>query len=221
MKKIILAISCIAGLSLSASAQFLRFGVKGGLTGTFSEFQSTSSHENLKNELGIGGYVGGQAEVSFKNKSDKFKMQLEVLGNFNSLRNEIGTMTLMTANSKMDVYSISVPILAKYFFQPNFSLYLGPTFNFNLHAKHGMKPQTGNEWVYSNSDDINKALNPFQVGGMIGANYYIKKGFYVEARYQMIMPDVTTNNIAHPSPEYGAINNISVGVGYKFRNKAK
>ena len=220
MKKFVLAITCLAGISLSASAQYVRFGVKGGVTGTLANLESTPFYRNDGNELGVGGYIGGQAEVSFKKRTDKFKMQLEVLANYNTLRNEIETLGFVDGDTRMNIHSVAIPLLAKYFFQPNFSLYVGPTFNINFLSRYATKVEPSTKWAYSNEDNAKKALNPFQVGVMAGANYYIHKGLYLEARYQLIAPSVT-DNTTYGIPNYGNINNFSIGLGYKYKNRAK
>ena len=121
-------------VSLSNQAQFVRFGVKAGAGISNSSFESLG-YNNVSNRIGFNGFAGGLAEFSFKSKSDKFKLQVEANYNFNQLNTEYEYFR-DDYNSKFMIHSIQVPILAKYFFTPSFSMYLGPTANFNLAGRH-------------------------------------------------------------------------------------
>ncbi len=204
MKKLILTTGALLSLASFANAQHVRLGVKGGLNTSLASLESNSL-TNVSNKFGFGAYAGGLAEFSLRKKSDKFKLQLEANYNLTQLKHGYSVAGL-DGDSKAMLHSINIPLLAKYFFVPRFSLYAGPTANINLASSYKI-----------NDNDANflTDLKPFQLGGMIGANYYLRKGMFIEARYHAVIPDVfETGGFA---PEYGPIHNFQIGLGYKFR----
>ncbi|RQO31336.1 hypothetical protein DBR32_05060 [Taibaiella sp. KBW10] len=207
MKKIMLSAVALAALGTTVNAQSVRFGIKGGANFSTAAVENTTF--DTKAPFGIGGYAGGLAEFSFKKPSDKFKAQLEVNYDFYNLRTKYATPTGDVIGINR-VHAISVPLVGKYFITPSFSVFLGPSFNFNLASNANTKSGSVKSDKLSTKDD----LNTFQLGGVVGANYYIVKGFFVEARYNYITPELykSSRNVS----DFGAIHNIQVGVGYKF-----
>lgn len=210
MKKSIITLAALASFATAAQAQHVRFGVKAGATGSFSTM-SKPIYSNVQDKFGLGAYAGGLAEISFINKSDKFKLQVEALFNLTNLPSDMKRGGF-SQSLNMSVQSVSVPVLAKYFFTPRFSLYAGPTANFNLGATS--KLDIGGT---KSTSDLGGELNSFQLGGMVGANYYVWKGLFLEAKFHAVTPDLTTPNTLSITPTYGTINNISLGLGFKFR----
>ncbi len=208
MKKVLLTIAAFSGLTVAANAQYARFGVKaGGMLTTAS--RTNVGATNLENKLAPGLYAGGLVEFSFKSKSDKFKLQLEADYSYMTIRHDY----LDRGNDVDDrarAHMVSVPVLAKYFFTPSFSLYAGPSANLNLSSNAKKAVINGSESNSSTNDDVNK----FQLGAMAGVNYYIYKGFFVEARYHALLPEYYKANPLFP--DYGTIHNFQLGVGYKF-----
>jgi hypothetical protein len=206
MKKFVLTTLSLGLLSLSSQAQFVRFGVKGG-AGIASANLESVGFNNVNDRIGFNGFVGGLAEFSFNSRSDKFKMQVEANYNFNQLNTDYEYFR-SDYQSKYMVHSITIPVLAKYFFTPSFSMYLGPSAHLNVGGTH--KYEVG---AVSTSVSTGDDLQAFQIGGMLGANYYIYKGFFVEARYNMIAPELTKSNVPI---QFGPIHNVTLGLGYKF-----
>lgn len=215
MKRLVLSIFCLGLFAFSASAQYLRFGIKGA--GTFS----TAGFPEVEGagQLGGGAFLGGLGEISFKKKSDKFKAQVEVLGHYNTLRHEIDEASSPFDQLRLDIYSISVPVLAKYFIKPQFSVFAGPTFNFNIQEDFARR-QGSNDWQFASEEEVKEITQPFQIGAAIGLDYYIKKGFFIEARYHPVFQlQADKGSTVLPMP--GMIQKVSLGLGYKFKNKAR
>ncbi|WP_129019595.1 porin family protein [Edaphocola flava] len=207
MKKMILSVAALAAVATTTNAQSVRFGVKGGAN--FSNSMLENKTSGVTSPFGVGGYAGGLVEFSFKKPSDKFKLQLEANYDFYNLRTK-ATVNNATVVSINRFHSISVPLEAKYFITPSFSVFAGPTFNFNLASNTNLK--TGS--TQGDRTETSDYLNPFQIGGVVGANYYIVKGFFVEARYNYIAP--RPYDRVFGVNDLGATNNIQVGIGYKF-----
>ena len=212
MKKIILSVAALTAVATTTTnAQSVRFGVKGGANLSNSMLENKSS--GVTSPFGVGGYAGALLEFSFKTPADKFKLQLEANYDFYNLRTK-GKVNNENVVSINRFHSISVPLEAKYFITPSFSVFAGPTFNFNLASNASLK--TGS--TQSDKTETSVFLNPFLVGGVVGANYYIVKGFFVEARYNYIAPKPYDRTFG--VNDLGATNNIQIGIGYKFdRNK--
>ncbi|RYD99726.1 MAG: PorT family protein [Sphingobacteriales bacterium] len=208
MKKVLLTIAAFSGLTVAANAQYARFGVKaGGMLTTAS--RTNVGTTNFENKLAPGLYAGGLVEFSFKSKADKFKLQLEADYSYMTIRHDYLDRG-NTVDDRSRAHMVSVPVLAKYFFTPDFSLYAGPSANLNLSSNAKTEVLNGSEFNRSTNDDVNK----FQLGAMVGLNYYIYKGFFVEARYHALLPEYyKANNLV---PDYGTIHNFQLGVGYKF-----
>lgn len=203
MKKIILSVAALAAVATTTNAQSVRFGVKGGVNLSNSMVEDATA--GVTSPFGVGAYAGGLAEISFIKPTDKFKGQLEVNYDLYHLKLKLGDTKTINR-----IHAISVPLVGKYFITPSFSVFAGPTFNFNLASEAYSRKGDVKTDAVATTDN----LTPFQVGGVAGLNYYIVKGFFVEARYNYISPrpfdQVAVNNL-------GATNNIQVGIGYKFR----
>lgn len=216
MKKIILALTGVLVLNMGSFAQSVDFSAKVGVTGSLSNLQSTTTLRNESNQLGIGGYFGAAAAIAFKEPSSPFRLQVELLASYNSLQTEIGNNILMLGYSRLDVHSFYVPVLVKYALSPKFSFYAGPSVNLNFIARFGTKvyPQQV-KWVFKEKGEVNKALNRAQFGLVAGAQYNISSRLFLDLRYQNIFPQVIAENI-YEIPQYGFINNVSLGLGYRF-----
>ena len=206
MKKVLLTIAALSGLTAAANAQYARFGLKaGGMLTTAS--RSDAGISNTENKFAPGLYAGGLVEFSFKSRSDKFKLQAEVDYSYMTIRHQF-SIAGNSYDARSRAHMVSVPILAKYFFTPSFSLYAGPSANLNLSSNSKVTTNT-TEISRGTNDDV----NVFQIGAMAGLNYYIYKGFFVEARYHAILPDYYKSATL---ADYGTIHNFQLGVGYKF-----
>jgi len=208
MKKVLLTIAAFSGLTVAANAQYARFGVKaGGMLTTAS--RNNTGISNLENKFAPGLYAGGLIEFSFKSKADKFKLQVEADYSYMTVRHNF-TLSNQNLDDRSRAHMVSIPVLAKYFFTPSFSLYAGPSANLVLSSNGKTTGLNTGEYNSNTKDDINM----FQFGAMAGVNYYIYKGFFVEARYHALLPDYYKAGTIRP--EYGAIHNFQLGVGYKF-----
>lgn len=208
MKKVLLTIAALSGLTVAAEAQYARFGVKaGGLMTTASKDNTNVS--NVANKFSPGLYAGGLVEFSFKSRADKFKLQVEADYSYMTIRHTFTSAGNESVDDKSRAHMVTIPVLAKYFFTPSFSLYAGPTANLNV-SSNGKTIRSGVEYNASSNDDVNK----FLIGAMAGVNYYIYKGFFVEARYHALLPEYYKANPI--KPDYGTIHNFQLGVGYKF-----
>lgn len=219
MKKIAFMATALALVSSLSYAQSpIRFGVKGGAN--LSHLNSTPDNANIteKNRFAPGAYGGFLMEVSGPAGS-KLKGQIEALYNLHRYSNHYNAsalgLNLADVKQTTTLHSISVPVMVKYFPLPALSFNAGASVNFNLAADEAFD----NELVgvgFATNRDIKEAdyLNPVQVGALVGATYYIYKGFFVDARFNYQFGSmVKTKN--DNDPIYRT-NDIQLGIGYKF-----
>lgn len=209
MKKVsallLLAVMTTATYAQNKTKSPLRFGVKAG--GNLSHLGTSDDpiFGTVKNSFGLGVYGGGLLEVSGPAGS-KLKGQIEALYSFHNFKN---TYSLGTISSewKTNLSQISVPVIIKYFPIPALSFNAGPSVNFNLASKTKIGSAT-----IDNKEADN--LQTIQIGALVGASYYIYKGFFVDARYNYYFGSMLKKN-QDSDPSYN-VSAIQVGLGYKF-----
>ncbi len=107
MKKIVLVIMAVIGVSLYGNAQSVHFGAKGGVN--FADLSDVSGSGRT------GYHIGLLAEIGFA----QFAIQPEVLYSAQGLED-------------LELDYLNVPILAKYYVIPNLSIEVGPQFGINV-----------------------------------------------------------------------------------------
>lgn len=92
---------------------------------------------------------------------------------------------------------VYVPIMAKYYITPQFSLQAGPQLNFVLDAEEGE--------------------NRFGFDAAFGAGFNIDNHFFIDARYGVELTNRISNSEDYGDFEVkGSYNTLMIGVGYKF-----
>lgn len=217
MKKLLLAAVGLLSLStISAQTKTddsgVRFGLKGGVNFSNGKYTSPVGYKyDSKYETGY--YGGGLAELSFP-KGSKFKLQGEVLYNKFKLDKSFES-PIIRIDQKTDINQLQVPIFAKYFVTPGFSINAGLLGNFNLKATNDItnNNKTTNTTITTTSEWPEKNLNTFQGGALVGVELYIHEGFFIDARYNHLF---SSPYKGQPASEYKDLNTIQVGLGFKF-----
>jgi len=203
MKKISVILLLAASVSSYAQSP-LRFGVKAGANISHMGI-SNSSFSDLKNSFGPGFFAGGLLEVSGPAGS-KLKGQIEALYSYHNVKNTF-TFANISTERKTSVSQISVPVMVRYFPIPALSFNAGASVNFNIASK------TKIDDITIDNKDLDN-LQTLQVGALVGATYYIYKGFFVDARYNYYFGSVMKKDNSN-DPSY-RLSAIQVGLGYKF-----
>jgi hypothetical protein len=221
MKKLILLLlvastvtTTFAQKNENESRSPLRFGLKAGANISHLNVTDNAGYTTEKNSFGFGVFAGGLLEISGPAGS-KFKGQVEALFNLHNFKNTY-TDPGYSSTDKTTLTQISVPIMLKYFVIPSLSINAGPSVNFNLGAKDKYEETiagvtTKHEYDFKDLD----ALQTIQVGALVGATYYIYKGFFVDARYNYYFGSMAKDINVGTNYKY-AVSAIQVGVGYKF-----
>jgi len=222
MKKLILLLLAVSTVGSTTFAQEksekrspLRFGIKAGANISHLNVSENSGYLAEKNSFGFGAFGGALLEISGPAGS-KFKGQVEALFNWHNFKNtyDDGSPMLFQTKNRLSLSQISVPIMLKYFVIPSLSINAGPSVNFNIAAKSKYEDNYAGVITKGEQDlkDFD-VLQTIQVGALVGATYYIHKGFFVDARYNYYFGSMVKD--LTPDVKY-AISAIQVGVGYKF-----
>lgn len=185
------------------------FGIKGGVgmsTISFGDGDSKGdfTFKDSDNSWKVGGMLGVSYEARIGNV---FALDFEaLLANKGVKRTESytffgkdGDVTL-----KGNLFTLDVPISAKFYFGDNFNVYAGPYFSYTLGANTKVdatfdgKSQTKEtkNWFGDDYKDINGELplNRFDIGANIGLEFVTNGGFGIGARFQKGFMDVTNDD---------------------------
>ena len=224
-------------ISIFASAQEVKFGVKGGLNISFLSLSgpipsggSTSSN--------TGFVIGGVADIKINNK---FSMQPELLfstdGGTYQYTNTVDQNSPILANyyQTIKTSSIAIPVIAKYNVINDLSIDAGLQISYLLNATSTIDynavgygsivtestDMTNNQTVFINSSaPTNKVtilhdyqLNKLNFGLVLGTTYNLKNGVFIQARYNLGLTSFTKNANAISGKE------VSTGVDGDIRYK--
>jgi len=202
MKKIILIFAFTILLIPSVQSQEkIQFGLKGGVN-----FTTMTSNDYLyveKYKTGL--YLGATVEIPL---GKKFSIQPEILYSKQGVKGNVFLYYLYNpgqsipppaADHQLDY--IKIPVLAKMYLANNFSLEIGPSFNFLVNDK----------FTYLSSTQTDLA-EKFELGGIVGLSYKLKSNFVVNANYINGFSNVLKSPFENQK-SYG----FSIGIGYLFK----
>jgi len=207
MKKVFLTVAAIFAMGV-ANAQEIKFGVKAGLNLS----TLTGDAEDAKSLLGF--HVGGLAEFKI---TDKFSVQPELLFSLQGAKTEYDYndgFNSASAEEKLRLGYINVPVMAKFYVAPGFSLEAGPQVGFNVTAKNHYDyrfTEFGETVTESGKDDYKDAVETVDFAMNFGAGYEFTQNVFVQARYSLGL-----TNIAKDSDADVKNGVLQVSVGYKF-----
>lgn len=160
MKKFLLvAVITVFGL-VSAEAQGIKFGVKGGLN-----FATISGDNTDGSDLVTGLHFGVLAEIPI---SEKFSFQPELMysGQGTSF-NDYAT----------DLSYLNIPLMGKYYLTKGLSLEAGPQLGFLLSAK-------------TDDSDVKDLFKTVDFGVNFGLGYKLENGLNFGARYNLGLSNI-------------------------------
>ena len=206
MKKSTLSFIALILFSANALAQQeVKFGPKVGVN--FANFNGKDA-TNYKSLIGF--HIGGFAEIKF---NEHFAIQPEILYSTLGAKQEISWAEL---TSKKDY--LNIPVLAKYYITPKFSIEAGPYVSFLLASTTDGTMQN----VAVKNDD-KEYSNTIDFGLGFGTSFNLDNGFFVGARYNLGLNKIDKDGdriINGVKTNYEALDIknsvIQIGVGYKF-----
>ena len=188
MKKNILCLVVIFAFGF-ANAQKTQFGLKAGVN-----FATLTGDTDGASSI-IGYNVGGFAEIKM---SEKFSIQPELL-----FSTQGAQVTSDGTEVDFILSYLNIPVMAKYYASPKFSIELGPQIGFLTSAKGK---------AMGVSVDVEDFFKSTDFGLNFGAGYDFTKKFSAGVRYNLGL-----SNIAEDSGGDSVQNSVfSITIGYKF-----
>ncbi len=209
--KLFLAGALTLGLSTVAFAQEDNpggFGLKGGIglsTISFGDPSQTGLEvKDSKNSWKLGGMLG----ITYEKRFGKvFAMDIEALiANKGVKREETYTVLGrdLDANLKTNLFTLDIPLSAKFYLGDNFNIYVGPYFSYilgaNVKAEGNFNGNTTtketNNWYDSDYKDANGELplKRIDFGAQAGLEFVSNGGFGIGARFQKGFLDLTNDD---------------------------
>ncbi len=186
MKKLILSLGLLAGVSVAAQAQSAKFGIKAG-----------ASLSNLvgggANGQGLFGFNGG-AFANFA-LSDAISIQPELLYSMKGFRREqsdnfYGTNYTIKATSR--IHNIDIPVLARVSANGLF-MEFGPQIGFNVAAKSKAEVTQGTR-TNTDESDFKDDIKPVELGFAAGVGYQLSNGPGIGLRYNGGLTNIAKDN---------------------------
>lgn len=220
-KSILMTALLAAGILTSATAQENRtgFGLKGGIGLSRLSFENTNAND-ASNKLKVGGILGVSYEKQIGN--GPFSIDVEALIANKGNRNE---SSLLNANLKINsnIFTIDVPVSAKFYLGDNFNLNFGPYFSYIFGGRIVTERTLNGNTSRNESKDLfdeslkdnngNFLLNRFDAGFNVGFEFVSNGGFGVGARLNQGLVSVVNkdyNKTLLPGvtirPDGGALN---------------
>lgn len=206
MKKVILStlIIFVFGFTNAQTKKETSFGIKGGLN--IATWIGDVGNVNSK----IGFHIGGFAEIKVSNK---FSFQPELLYStqgvtFKNVLVNVGGIDY-SADGKINLSYLNIPILVKYYAMKKFSLEAGPQIGF-LTAAKTEATVNGNTVV----EDIKYNFESLEFSMNFGAGYNFTKNISAGVRYNFGLSNIAKEQSGYKSNVKNSI--LSLSVGYKF-----
>lgn len=214
MKKLILFAVVTSFYFVSAQAQEVRFGVKGGINFSSMTTKGNTAFADISSRTAF--HLGALAEIPF---GESFSLQPEIL--YNSIGAKASFAEEINDVDYREEWHIkfgylSVPIMAKYYLIEGFAIEAGPQISLLLSAKGDYKNNITGSIKDLNLKDFYKKID-FGVG--VGASYRIDMGMFFSARYVIGVLDVFDNDSDADEDDVVTLrkNNVfQISVGYSF-----
>ncbi|WP_026714989.1 porin family protein [Flavobacterium daejeonense] len=194
MKKVVLSAIAVFVFGIT-NAQDTKFGIKGGVNFANQKFEASGSSMTANSIVGV--QIGGLIEAKI---NDKFAIQPELL-----FSTEGSKLKADGEEFLFNLSYINVPVMAKFYASPKFSIQAGPQLGFLVSAKgkyNGVK------------DDVKEMFKSINFGLNLGAGYEFTEKCLVDVRYNFGLTDVAEDNNGEGLKVKGSV--FSIAVGYKF-----
>ncbi|MBS7232295.1 PorT family protein [Flavobacterium psychroterrae] len=207
MKKVLLSAIAVMAFTF-ASAQDVKFGIKGGLN--VSNFSGDTDGIDLASRVGFN--IGGFVEIKL---SEKFALQPELLystqgAKFKNVGAEVDG-NFYTGDVNFNLGYINVPVMFRYYATEKFSVELGPQIGFLTSAKTKTKLDG---FSRTNEMDVKDMFKSTDFGLNFGAGYYLTENISVGARYNLGLSNIIKTEAEDSDKVHNGV--FSLSVGYKF-----
>jgi hypothetical protein len=179
------------------------FGFKGGIGLSSLNFgNENQSYDDYRNAMKLGGMLGVTYEARIGNS---FAIDVEALF-ANKGSQQKGSIGPVDYTIKNNIFTVDVPVSAKFYIGNNFNIYAGPYFSYIVGGRlktisevNGKKDESESKDYFSkdftNLDPQGDApLNRFDMGLNAGVEFVSNGGFGVGARFQQGFMDLTNDD---------------------------
>jgi hypothetical protein len=194
MRKIILSAIAVMAFGFT-NAQETRFGVKGGLNLSNITGGNVDGTKSL-----VGFHVGGFAEIKI---AEKFAIQPELLYSAQGSTFEAGPFF---GDFDVKLNYLNIPVLAKYYIVPKFSVEAGPQLGVLLSAK-------------SEGEDVKDGFKSVDFGFNLGAGFHFTEDLSINLRYTIGLSPIADDADIDNEEEYydsAKNSNLALSLAYKF-----
>ncbi len=226
MKKLLLT-GAILVSAFALKAQETKFGVKAGYSmSTLKTEIPDSEGATVNSKMKSTFYVAGLVQHKF---NDQFGVQAELgfspLGGKYNVTMKDSNGDPMTMSYKMNLGTIYMPLMAKYYFTEFMSVNVGINLQYIVTAKMKSAENLGDDaWglgdlaedMIAEEQDIKKYIKPFSVSPFVGVEYNLENGMFFDARYSLGVMDISKKN--GDNQVFGTTKNsfLQIGLGFKF-----
>lgn len=175
---------------------YARVGFKGGINYSNITGDTESPGARIRVHLG----VVGEYPVT-----PKFFVQGELLYSAQGY-----TLDVNEAEEKIGLNYISLPLMAKYYIVPTFSLETGPQFS--------LLSTTSSSRDLENDDPFYNSFQEFDLGWGIGAGFWLESGLFFQLRYSLGLSNISTIDTI---TNRNSIAQLSVGYLFKTKNNRR
>jgi len=178
MKKVLLAVVILVGLSTVANAQ-TKFGVSAGINFATATAQTgtTSYSSSARTSVNFG------FSADFKG-SDKFNIRSGLFYSGLGGKVDVGYLGGDQGNATIALDYVNIPLLARFKVSDGFYAYAGPQIGFLVNAKGTRDGES--------SADIKDSFKGTAFSGLIGAEYKINDQFGLGANYNVGFSNITS-----------------------------
>lgn len=214
-KNLFLAGALFLAAFSTAQAQEINWGIKAGAN--YSTISSDIQPDHI-----FGFHAGVVAEISVV---PKFSIQPELLYSLEGAKSEFSFSEEefdFSSKSKITLGYINLPVIAKYFVTPEFSLQSGPQVGYLVSAKddYEISMSFPEEFTDSGEADMKDELKSISFGWNFGLGYEFQNNLFLQARYHLGLSDISDYNASEDDMdiEFDKIKNqgFQLSVGYKF-----
>jgi hypothetical protein len=197
MKRTIIVLAALFVTIQGIRAQEFRLGVSGGIDASRMTISGATGGP-LKTKSGLTGGIVGEAKFS-----SLFGIQLEV--NYSSqgtgIVAEDGEQT-----GSLNLEYLTIPVLAKLYGTPKFSVYAGPQIGFLLKGEQQISNQE--------DSDLKELLKSTDFYAVFGSEYRFANGIFISGRYHYGLSNIVDSEI-----ETTRLKNryFSVRIGYSVK----
>ncbi|SDE62164.1 porin family protein [Riemerella columbipharyngis] len=210
MKKILTSAMVVMATTFGFS-QNVRFGIKAGVNFSTARFHGDVT-EGISGRTGF--YAGALAEFPLSAASDNLFGQIELnyvqngakqsLSSYERIPNTYQTIRTIE-NGEVRIHQLNVPILLKYQIVEGLMFNGGGYLGFILDVESRINRGS---W-----EKMDSKVKP-DVGLLVGAEYNLRQGIFIDARYNLGLTNIVDNDdIDDVTVKNRA---FQIGVGYKF-----